>query len=47
MATFPYLEMVDLHIPTIKKLDRTKDILHPFIFIVIIDTNVNVVSTWC
>jgi hypothetical protein len=38
--------MVDLHIPTLKKWDQTKNVHHPFVFAMVIGTNVGVVLPW-
>jgi hypothetical protein len=38
--------MVDPHITTLKQWDPTENFLHPFVFILIIGTNVRVISPW-
>jgi hypothetical protein len=38
--------MVDPHITTLKQWDSTEDFVHPFVFILIIGTNLGVVSPW-
>jgi hypothetical protein len=46
VLTPPYLQMMYTHILTLKLWDWTENTLHPFVFIMVIDTGVGVFSPW-